>query len=91
VLVDIREPDEFAARHVKGAISRPLSAFGSARLDIESATDVVFTCKSGMRTQASCTRLAATVNCPAFFLEGGLDAWVAAGLPTEYDRGRSSN
>ncbi len=26
VLVDIREPDEFARRHVKGALSHPLPA-----------------------------------------------------------------
>ncbi|RZJ27447.1 MAG: hypothetical protein EON85_11185, partial [Brevundimonas sp.] len=30
VLVDIREPDEFAREHLPGAVSAPLSAFEQA-------------------------------------------------------------
>ena len=87
LLVDIREADEFARRHVKGALSRPLSAFEAAHLKVEPARDVVFTCRSGMRTQANCDRLAAAVDgAEAFVLQGGVDAWVAAGLPVEEDR-----
>jgi len=87
VLVDIREPDEFAAGHVKGALSFPLSAFERAHLTIEPGKDVVFTCKSGMRTNANCGRLAERVDGEAFVLDGGLDAWSRAGLPTASGRG----
>lgn len=86
VLVDIREPDEFARRHVKGALSRPLSAFDQAHLKIQPSTDVVFTCRSGMRTSSNCTRLAAAVEGDAYMLEGGVDAWAAAGLPVDENR-----
>lgn len=86
VLVDIREPDEFARRHVRGALSRPLSAFETAHLKVEADQDVVFTCRTGMRTGANCERLAAVVDGPAYVLEGGVDAWAAAGLPVEEDR-----
>lgn len=86
VLVDIREPDEFARRRVKGALSRPLSAFEKAHLRLGAGRDVVFTCRSGMRTAANCDRLRAAVDGEAFILEGGLDAWTAAGLPVEEDR-----
>lgn len=86
VLVDIREPDEFARRHVTGALSRPLSAFESAHLKIEPEKDVIFTCRSGMRTAANCARLAAAVDGEAFVLEGGLDNWAAAGLPVAENR-----
>lgn len=85
VLVDIREPDEFARRHIKGALSRPLSALEAAHLKIEPGRDVVFTCRSGMRTGANCARLADTVDGEAFVLEGGVDGWAAAGLPVETD------
>ena len=85
VLVDIREPDEFARRHVKGALSRPISAFETAHLNIEPERDVVFTCRSGTRTQANCERLAARLGREAFILDGGLDAWAKAGLPLETD------
>lgn len=86
VLIDIREPDEFARRHVKGALSRPLSAFETAHLRIEPGQDVVFTCRSGMRTAANLQRLSSVVDGPAYILEGGLDAWEADGLPVEEDR-----
>lgn len=83
VLVDIREPDEFARAHVSGALSRPLSAFETAHLAIDAGQDVVFSCKSGMRTNANCDRLAGRVKGDAYVLEGGLDGWVRAGLPIE--------
>lgn len=86
VLVDVREPDEFARRRIPGALSRPLSAFESAHLRIEPSQVVIFTCRSGMRTQANCDRLASTVDGQAFVLDGGLEAWAAAGLPVEADR-----
>lgn len=84
LLIDIREPDEFARRHVKGALSRPLSAFEAAVN--ASGRDVVFACRSGMRTAANLERLRRTVTGQAFVLEGGVDAWAAAGLPVEEDR-----
>lgn len=85
-LIDIREPDEFARRHVRGALSRPLSAFETAHLKIEPGRDVVFTCRSGMRTAANCERLRASADGDAFILEGGVDAWAAAGLPVVEDK-----
>lgn len=86
ILIDIREADEFARRHVEGALSRPLSALEAERLTIERGADVVFTCRTGMRTGANGERLAAHVDGQAFVLEGGVDAWAAAGLPVREDR-----
>jgi len=86
ILVDIREPDEFAQGHAKGALSFPLSAFEHAHLTIEPGKDVVFTCKSGVRTNANCGRLAERIDGEAFVLDGGLDAWCRAGLPTASGR-----
>jgi rhodanese-related sulfurtransferase len=85
VLVDIREPDEFRRRHVAGAVSRPLSGLAAAHLRVEPRRDVVFTCKTGMRTAGACDQLADAVAGEAFVLEGGLDAWVNAGLPVADD------
>jgi rhodanese-related sulfurtransferase len=79
-LVDIREPDEFAREHISGAISAPLSGLQAGQVKVRSATPVVFTCKTGMRTSANCKRLAAHVGEPAYVLEGGIEAWKKAGL-----------
>ena len=81
VLVDIREPGEFAAGHIAGAVSQPLSAFEAAHLTVEPGRDVIFMCRSGMRTAANCDRLAASVRGTAFVLRGGLNEWASLGLP----------
>lgn len=83
VLVDIREPDEFARSHAAGAKSQPLSGWEQSHLTIDPDADVIFTCRTGMRTQGACDRLAARVTGQAYVLDGGLDAWRAAGLPVE--------
>ncbi|WP_353203719.1 rhodanese-like domain-containing protein [Sphingomonas sp.] len=62
LLIDIREEDEFARRHVPGAVSRPLSRFEAVALPEMAGTDVIFTCRSGMRTTANAARLAAPVG-----------------------------
>jgi rhodanese-related sulfurtransferase len=85
VLVDIREADEFARAHVPGAQSQPLSAWEQAHLTVDPAADVIFTCRTGMRTAGACDRLAARVQGEAFVLDGGLDAWTKAGLPVAED------
>lgn len=86
ILVDIREADEYARSHAPGALSRPLSHFEAAHLKIEAGQDVVFTCRTGMRTNSNCDRLAAAVDGEAYVLEGGLDGWAKAGLPVETDK-----
>ena len=86
VLIDIRERDEFSRRHVKGARPRPLSSFEAGAPPVDAGRDVVFTCRTGMRTAANSDRLAASVTGQAFVLEGGVDGWAAAGLPVEEDR-----
>lgn len=79
-LIDIREADEHAREHIAGAVSVPLSALEKSRLGLSASGDVVFHCKSGMRTSANCGRLAEHVEGPAYLLAGGLDAWKRAGL-----------
>ncbi len=86
VLVDIRETDEFARAHVPGAQSQPLSAWEQAHLTVDPAADVIFTCRTGMRTAGACERLAVRVQGDAFVLDGGLDAWAKAGLPVTEDK-----
>ena len=85
VLVDIRESDEHARRRARGALSRPLSTLDAKGLALPDAREVIFTCRSGMRTGDNGQRLAAACGARAYVLEGGLDAWAAAGLPVEVD------
>lgn len=85
-LVDIREADEFAREHITGAVHAPLSALERAELELRADQDVIFMCRSGMRTRTNCDRLATRVSGTAYVLEGGLQGWKDAGLPTSVDR-----
>lgn len=85
VLIDIREPDEYAREHIPGSISLPVSALDEADLKLDAGQNAIFHCKSGMRTDSNCAVLAQHVDGDAFMLEGGLDAWRALGLPTAKD------
>ncbi len=85
VLIDIREPDEFAREHVDGAVHAPLSAFDQATFKLPDGRAVIYACRTGNRTGVNCERLASRVPGEAFVLEGGLDAWKAQGLSTKTD------
>ncbi len=88
VLVDIREPDEVAQERIAGSVVKPLSAFDAADLDYQPGHNVIYMCRSGARTGMNCVRLAACIPGEAFVLEGGLNAWKAAGLPTVAGSGK---
>ena len=81
-LIDIRGADEHARERIGAAQNVPLDQIAS----IEGDTPLIFHCRSGQRTTANATKLA-TVNAgPTYLLEGGIDSWKAAGLPTLTDR-----
>lgn len=87
VLIDVREPDEFAREHIAGATLLPLSRFDPAQaLSVaRPGQRVVLHCKGGRRSADAC-RLAsplAPVNLPLFTLAGGIEAWTKEGLPVE--------
>ena len=81
ILVDVREQDEFARRHIAGSLSSPLSQWEGTRIPSMPGQEIIFACWSGMRTAGACDRLATRVSSPAFVLQGGLDAWTKHGLP----------
>jgi rhodanese-related sulfurtransferase len=85
VLIDIRNTDEHARERIPQARNIPLATLGQWPLSMAGASAVIFHCKSGARTAANATRLAATTECDAYLLEGGLDAWKGARLPVELD------
>jgi rhodanese-related sulfurtransferase len=84
-LIDIREADEYAREHIAGAVSLPLSRLEAGHVALDAGKDVVFHCRSGMRTNSNCDRLAARVEGGAFTLDGGLESWKRAGLPVVTD------
>lgn len=88
ILVDVREPDEHARERIPGARHLPLSQLDETELAVHQGKPVILHCRSGARTLANAPRLAARAGdaCEALVVEGGLDAWKAAGLPVTVDR-----
>ncbi len=83
MLVDIRSSDEHARECIPGARNCPVGEITT--LNAQTAP-VVFYCRSGHRTAVNAERLAAAVDCEAYILEGGMDAWKRAGLPIAADQ-----
>ena len=80
LLIDVREPDEYAAQRIPGALLYPLSTFDATTLPPDHPRRVVFHCGSGKRSaKAAAARLAAGAT-HAAHLVGGIGAWTAAGL-----------
>lgn len=83
IVVDVREPDEYTAERIEGALSRPLSAFNPANLPAGDGKTVVLHCRSGKRSGEAAQRMFAAGRTEVCHLKGGLSAWVAAGLPVK--------
>lgn len=82
MLVDVREPAEYEAEHIQGALLFPLSSFDPNALPDPKDLKLVFQCGSGMR---SAKAVAACETAGLSFdshMKGGIQAWKAAGLPT---------
>jgi rhodanese-related sulfurtransferase len=81
MLVDVREPAEFAAERIAGALLYPLSTFDAAMLPDDGARRVVFHCGSGKRSLAAAERRLSAGQKHVAHMGGGIAAWKAAGLP----------
>ncbi|WP_052455672.1 rhodanese-like domain-containing protein [Bhargavaea cecembensis] len=56
-LIDVREPDEFAAGHAPGAVSIPLGQIEDRADEIPAEGDVYIMCRSGGRAGMACDTL----------------------------------
>ncbi len=81
ILVDVREPPEYALEHIAGALLFPLSTFDATALPPDGARRVVFHCGSGKRSLDAAHRRLAGGAAHAAHLGGGLAAWKASGQP----------
>lgn len=79
-LVDVRTPGEWAGGHVPGAVHIPMDEV-LARWD-EIDDPVIFVCAVGGRS-ARVTAYAVGQGREALNLDGGTQAWVAAGRPLD--------
>jgi len=79
LLVDVREPQEFALEHIAGATSLPLSAFAPSRLPETGGKRLLLMCASGIRCGLAAQALLGAGHASLYRLAGGLMAWKASG------------
>jgi thioredoxin 1/putative thioredoxin len=82
-LVDTRDPVVFARTHLPGAVNIPLAEVPTrlAELHMLPAEPVLY-CRGGEQCKELVARLASE-GTPVAFLDGGILAWEAEGLPVE--------
>jgi rhodanese-related sulfurtransferase len=81
LVIDVREPDEFAAGHIPGAINMPLSAFQATRLPDPQGRKLVLNCMGGKRSGMALDQCAVAQTAVDTHLAGGFGAWQKARLP----------
>lgn len=82
-LIDVREVNEFAAERIPGSVNYPLSTFDPMSLPVAEGKTMVLSCAGGVRSlraMGACQLAGLDVD---HHLGGGINAWKAAGLPTE--------
>ena len=80
LLVDVREPHEFAAGHIAGSVSHPLSTFDPERLRADESR-IVFSCAAGVRSVRALEFAQAAGLSIDRHYRGGFKDWWMAGEP----------
>ncbi len=82
LLLDVRQPEEWASAHVEGAALIPLGEL-VARLDEVPADRPVYVmCHAGGRS-AQATAYLEQAGYDAINVDGGITAWIESGLPVQ--------
>lgn len=85
-VLDVREPDEWCAGHVPGAVHIPLNELPVRAAEIPQDVDVYVICRSGGRS-AHATMALNRAGWRATNIDGGMYAWAAAGRPMVSETG----
>jgi rhodanese-related sulfurtransferase len=84
-IVDVREPDEYAALHASVGTNQPLSAMSRGELGhlerMRRDEPLYLLCRSGQRSLRACALLREQGFVALVNVTGGILAWQADGLP----------
>lgn len=98
VLIDVREPDEFAAGRIQGFVNMPRGVLEMkihqhprvsshtdplAALEALSAQPIYLLCRSGARSVLAAKSLQEMGFSKVWSVSGGFQAWTDAGFPVE--------
>jgi rhodanese-related sulfurtransferase len=86
VIIDVREPDEYAEGRIPGATLIPLGELASRTDEVPTDVPVVMVCRSGNRSAQAVQILQKAGFTNIHNMTGGMNAWTAAGYVPEAER-----
>lgn len=84
-VIDVRTPVEYRSAHATGARNIPLDSITPSAFPQDQPVYIL--CQSGGRATRAAEQLAAAGHTKAIVVEGGTQAWIAAGLPVTRGKG----
>ncbi|TAN46760.1 MAG: rhodanese-like domain-containing protein [Methylococcaceae bacterium] len=83
LVVDVREPDEYANGHIEGAMLISLNRLTERMYELEArkAKPIVIVCQSGTRSPNACNILVKNGFTQVYNLGGGMQEWEDTKLP----------
>lgn len=81
VVVDVREPAEYAAGHLANSRNIPAADVAARATELPAGKAVLVLCASGSRSGRAAAALRKAGRTDVFCLDGGLSNWQQAGLP----------
>jgi sulfur-carrier protein adenylyltransferase/sulfurtransferase len=74
-LVDVREPYEYSAGHIEGALHIPLAELQTRPTELDRSAAIIFVCRGGGRSAQACAWASAQGFVQTLNLQGGMLAW----------------
>jgi adenylyltransferase/sulfurtransferase len=77
LLIDVREPDEYAVAHIEGSRLIPLKTLPDELASLPTDREILVHCKSGGRSARAVQFLLGNGFANVKNVAGGIDAWLA--------------
>ncbi len=83
LIVDVREPEEYAEGHIPQATLVPLGQLGEVLPQLDQTKTIVFVCRSGRRSNSALQLAQEKGLTNVHHMAGGMLAWIEAGNPVD--------
>ena len=87
VVLDVREPSEYAAGHISGSTLIPLRQLSGRMSELPKDREIICVCASGSRSGSAARHLMSS-GYNVLNLKGGMSRWQHAGLPVKKGMGK---
>ena len=87
LVLDVREPSEYAAGHITGSVFIPLHQLSGRMSELPKDREIICVCASGSRSSSAARHLISN-GYNVLNLSGGMGRWQRAGLPVKKGTGK---